>query len=136
LTLRGAAQKMKLIELRIPAGFAVCYNNFYDVEPEADENIDGFIKNWHYFTQDLLQINKMKIVKGAWIVPKEGQNKLVIDLGWSPDSSLDGEYILVVVNENWDTLKEKRSRDRFEIKETLETWLELIHSNKFIPDIC
>lgn len=120
---------MELIELRIPAGFAVCYNKFYDVEPEPD--IDGFIKNWHYFTEDLLQIIQMRLEKGEWIVPKNGQERLIIDLGWSPDSSASGEYLLVVVDDNWDTLKEKRSRDRFEIKETLEQWLELIKTQQF-----
>ncbi|RXZ77636.1 hypothetical protein EBB07_30500 [Paenibacillaceae bacterium] len=81
---------MKLIELRIPAGFAICYNN---------------------------------LVKGEWIVPKHRHERLIIDLGWSPDSRADGEYLLVIVNDNWETLKEKRSRNRFEIKETLENWL-------------
>lgn len=127
---------MKLIELRIPAGFAVCYNKFYDVEPEPNEDGSDFIKNWHYFTQDLLQINKMKIVKGAWIIPKQEEDKLIIDLGWSPDSSMEGEYVLEVVNATWDTLKEKRSRNRFEIKDTLELWLELIHTGEFMPDNC
>ncbi|WP_282940491.1 hypothetical protein [Paenibacillus sp. RC67] len=120
---------MELIELRIPAGFAICYNKFHDVEPEPDEN--GYIKNWHYFTEDLLQINKMELVQGEWIVPKRGQERLIIDLGWSPDSRADGEYLLVVVNDNWDTMKEKRSKNRFEIKETLENWLELILTKQF-----
>jgi hypothetical protein len=125
-------QSMGLIELRIPAGFAVCYNKFHDVEPEADE--DGFIVNWHYFTEDLLQIKKMNLVKGEWVIPGKGQESLIIDLGWYPDSSAEGEYVLLSVNEEWDILKEKRSRDRFEIKETLEAWLSLIYEQKFKSD--
>ncbi|WP_169090480.1 hypothetical protein [Paenibacillus sp. PL91] len=125
---------MKLIELRIPEGFAVCYNKFYDVEPVPVEDGDGFIKNWHYFTEDLLQIIKMEIVNGKWIVPQNGQERLIIDLGWYPDSRVDGEYKLVVVNDTWETLKEKQSKSRFEIKETLENWLELILTRKFDCD--
>ncbi|MFD0587185.1 hypothetical protein ACFQZE_04130 [Paenibacillus sp. GCM10027627] len=123
---------MNLMELRFPTGFAVCYNRFYDVEPEPEK--DDFIANWHYFTQDLLQIHQMKLEEGSWLVPKQRKETLLLDLGWYPDSSTDGEFVLVAVNENWDTLKEKRSRDRFEIKETLEAWMELIYIKEFSMD--
>lgn len=119
---------MKLMELRIPQGFAIGYNKFCDVEPKQDEDGDGFLENWSYFTEDILQMFKMEIRDGKWIIPEK--NMLIIDLGWYPDSSVDGQYRLVIANENWDILKEKSSKSRYEIKDTLEEWLKSLYTNR------
>ncbi|WFD11932.1 hypothetical protein [Tepidibacter hydrothermalis] len=119
---------MNLLPLKISSGFAVCYNKFYDVEPIVSKDSKSFIENWSYFTEDILQITKMELKNGHWYIPDE--NYILIDLGWYPDSSSDGEYVLLLVKvdeeHNWKELKEKRSRDSFEIKETLETWMQQI----------
>ncbi|WP_028551083.1 hypothetical protein [Paenibacillus sp. UNC451MF] len=120
---------MNLMELRIPQGYAIGYNKFCDVEPKLDTEDSTFLANWHYFTEDLLQIYKMGLKNGKWLIPEKGKERIVIDLGWYPDSSAEGEYILVIVNENWNVLKEKRTKDKYEIKETLEDWLEKLYSN-------
>ncbi|WBW95243.1 hypothetical protein [Oceanirhabdus sp. W0125-5] len=116
--------KIQLMPLRIPKGFAVCYNKFYDIEPIKSEKCDNLIENWDYFTQDILQIIKMDLRKGVWYIPKE---HLIIDLGWYPDSCPDGMYglELSVVREDhsWDIIEQKESRDRFEIRDTIERWL-------------
>lgn len=117
--------KIQLMPLRIPEGFAVCYNKFYDIEPIKSEEPDNLIENWGYFTQDILQILKMDLQKGVWYIPKE---HLIIDLGWYPDSSPNGMYglELSVVREDhsWDIIEQKESRDRFEIRDTIERWLK------------
>ena len=114
-----------LMPLRIPAGFAVCYNGFHYVDPVESDDNDGFLDNWGLFTEDILQIAKMDIKKGDWNIPKE---HLLIDLGWYPDGRIDGRYklILAVVREDhsWDTIKEKESKDRFEIRDTIEQWMQ------------
>ncbi|WCN37015.1 hypothetical protein [Aneurinibacillus uraniidurans] len=112
---------MSLIPLRIPMGYAVCYNKFSDVEPVPCKDSDGLIDNWGYFTEDILQIVKMQIKDGEWVIPKE--NKVILDLGWYPDSSLYGHYKLVLVNEHWEVIREKYSNNRFEIRDTLEDWM-------------
>lgn len=118
---------MNLMRFRVPAGFAVCYNKFADIEPVESEG-DEILENWGYFTEDILQINKMELKKGKWIIPEE--NKLIIDLGWYPDSDAKGSYRLVLVNEEWETIWSKKSKDRFEIRDTLEEWMDLIHQGK------
>lgn len=119
---------MKLIPLKVPSGFAVCYNKFYDVEPIESKDDKSFIENWSYFTEDILQITKMELKNGAWHIP-DG-NYVLIDLGWYSDSNFDGEYVLKLVKldeeHTWKELKEKRSKNRFEIRDTLESWMEEI----------
>lgn len=122
---------MNLMELKIPAGFAVYFNKFCDVEPEPDLDTEDFLKNWDYFTEDILHIIKLEYKNGEMYIPKSGEESIIIDLGWYPDSSPKGEYALQIVKVNgyWDVLKEKRTKNRFDIKETLEEWLELLSSN-------
>ncbi|MNP60892.1 hypothetical protein D3C76_1560200 [compost metagenome] len=110
------------MQLRIPSGYAVTYNKFYDVDPISQADSD-FIENWEFFTEDLLQIEKIRIKKGAWYVP-EKDNRLLFDLGWYPDSSIDGHYKLEVVDGEWNVFKSISTIDRNVIREKLEEWLE------------
>ncbi|MGD8189418.1 hypothetical protein ACQCN2_05375 [Brevibacillus ginsengisoli] len=112
---------MTLIPLKIPMGFAVCYNKFSDVEPILSKNGDDFIENGKYFTEDILQIVKMEIEDGQWGIPRK--NKVILDVGCYPDSSILGQYKLVLVNEHWEVLREMCSKNRFEIRDTLEEWM-------------
>lgn len=114
---------MNLVQLKIPAGYAITYNKFYDVEPILSEDSDYFIENWGFFIEDLLQITKMNIKKGKWYIP-EREDTMLFDLGWYPDSDINGHYCLQVVDGNWNEIKSISSKDRFLIKETLEQWLE------------
>ncbi|MFD1176644.1 hypothetical protein ACFQ3W_10070 [Paenibacillus puldeungensis] len=112
---------LTLMQLRIPTGYAVTYNKFYDVDPISQADSD-FIENWGYFTEDLLQIVKIGIKNGAWYVP-DRENRLLFDLGWYPDSSIDGHYTLEVVDGEWNVFKSISTKDRKVIKEKLEGWL-------------
>lgn len=55
---------MYLLPLKVPMGFAICFNKFVDVDPIPCETGDGFIENCEYFTEDILQIVMMKLVDG------------------------------------------------------------------------
>lgn len=116
------------MRLRIPQGFAVGYNKFYDIDLEIAGDSD-ILDNWGYFTEDLLQIDKMVLRNGRWEIPRE--QKCIIDLGWYPDSSRDGQYRLVVANEEWEVHKELSSRDRYVIRDTLEAWLMELNEQGF-----
>lgn len=56
---------------------------------------------------------------------KVEQQKLIIDLGWYPDSEPSGNFRLVaILNNNWEfPLLQFTSRSKKEILETLEYWL-------------
>lgn len=124
---------MALIPLKIPMGFAVCYNKFHDIEPEPSMEEDEFMGNWGYFTEDILQIVKMELKEGSWYIPLI--NNYVIDSGWYPDGKINGQYKLVLakVNEDysWDILREKVSRDRFEIRDAIEEWMQSLLESGF-----
>jgi hypothetical protein len=44
---------MRLFPMRIPMGFAVCYNKFLDVVPIPSLSDDGYIENWEYFEDSM-----------------------------------------------------------------------------------
>lgn len=113
--------------LRVPAHWAVTYNQFYDVDPVIDENSDSeFYKNCDYFTQDLLQIVKTTIHNGKYAIEKY---HLLIDLGYYPEGAIKGKYTLSLVKPvngemDWENAEEYSSKDRFEIRNQLEKWME------------
>jgi hypothetical protein len=117
----------KLMPLRIPAHWAVSYNDFYDVEPIIDKDSDSeFYKNCDYFMQNLLQIVKTTLKDGN---PAIDKNSLLIDLGHYPDGAIDGEYKLQLIKQldgemDWENAEIFESKDRFEIVAKLEQWLE------------
>ncbi|NLK98831.1 MAG: hypothetical protein GX272_12285 [Epulopiscium sp.] len=117
---------MKIMPIKIPGGFAVTYNKFFDVEPVQSEESKGGLQNWGYFTQDIMQIIKIGLKKGKWYIPSK--DYMIIDLGWYPDGDPNGEYglSLAIVREDnsWDTIKEFSSKNRFEVKDKIEEWME------------
>ncbi|EPY06219.1 hypothetical protein PAALTS15_15906 [Paenibacillus alvei TS-15] len=114
---------MNLMQLKVPAGYAVTYNKFYDIDPILSEGNDYLIENWGFFTEDLLQIVKLKINNGKWYIP-ENEDALLFDLGWYPDSDINGHYHLQLVDGKWNQIKSISSKDRFLIKVALEEWME------------
>ncbi|GAV16109.1 hypothetical protein RQP50_09035 [Paenibacillus sp. chi10] len=111
------------MQLKVPAGYAVTYNKFYDIDPMLSEGNDYLIENWGFFTEDLLQIVKLKINNGKWYIP-ENEDVLLFDLGWYPDSDINGHYHLQLVDGQWNQIKSISSKDRFLIKVALEEWME------------
>lgn len=114
----------ELMELKIPTGWAVCYNRLYDVDMEI--NSDGDIKNWEFFTVDLFQIVRMEVQEGAWCI---GSPHILIDVGFD-EGNVDGSFNLsIVINPDWETI------DRFEVKtrQELKTLIEdLLNEDIFI----
>lgn len=117
-------EKQNLMPLKIPQGWAITYNKLMDVMPikGKEEEID----NWEYFTEDLLQIVKLSIKNGKYFIPNQ---HFLIDLGWYPDSLINGEYKLVLVwlnleaENKWEEIANFSSQDRFAIRDKLESWL-------------
>ena len=106
--------------LRIPANWTILQHKLMNIEPEKlNKNDDKWLT---MFVEDILQIErhlKRKINK------KVEQQKLIIDLGWYPDSEPSGNFRLVaILNNNWEfPLLQFTSRSKKEIVETLEYWL-------------
>lgn len=99
------------------------------------EKEDGFLSNWGYFTEDIMQIHKLVNVDGRYVIPEN--NTKIIDLGWYPDGSFNGEYKLVLVyvdtDRCWNQIKVMQSKDRFKIRDTIEIWLRELNNNQ--PDV-
>ncbi len=118
--------------LRIPANWTILQHKLMNIEPEKlNKNDDKWLT---MFVEDILQIErhlKRKINK------KVEQQKLIIDLGWYPDSEPSGNFRLVaILNNNWEfPLLQFTSRSKKEILETLEYWLfEIFDDIYFIED--
>jgi len=120
-------QEEKLMRLSIPANWAVTYNQFHDVDPVLNEESNsGTYKNWYHFTEDLMQITKLSYEGDQKVV---AQNHLLIDLGYYPEGKAEGEYTLSLVwpkddSMDWENAEKFISKDRFEIRDKIEEWLE------------
>jgi len=109
---------MNLVPLRIPGGWLVIKNTFYDVSPEV---VNGRLSPPGVFVQDILSIERRLFDGNA---PPELD--FVIDLGWLPDEDPNGGYHLTLLRESWEhVIGTIESRDRSVIRDTLERWLEL-----------
>lgn len=106
------------VALDIPMGFAVAFNDFYDLSLRPETQ--------NFFKEDLLQIFRLGVGEGDWAIPKE--KRTVLDLGWYPEGVLDGCYKLTlsevdVAEGRFEPLMNFESRSRFLVKETLERWM-------------
>jgi hypothetical protein len=89
---------IELQELKIPAGWFVSYNQFYNLSPSKDtvESIDTV------FTEDILQLKN------------KDRNRL-LDLGWYPEGEFNtGNYRLVVYEKDFHgtLLHELKTKDK------------------------
>ncbi|HKK74749.1 MAG TPA: hypothetical protein VJ953_06745 [Saprospiraceae bacterium] len=86
-------QKIKLQALRIPPGWTIDWNTFYEVDPE--EGKEAFFEG-----SSLLQMSNAQLKK-------------IIDLEWRPESDLNGCYQLRVINfiENYNPRTHQYDRD-------------------------
>lgn len=107
--------------LDIPAGWGVSYHQFYDEEMRV---VNGEIENWNVYKTSLAQFIKMHIVNGTYQIPAE---YLLIDLGFYPEGDPNGQFELematVTKEDGWISHKVFSSKDRYEIRETLENWM-------------
>lgn len=105
---------MSLQPLRIPSGWGIEYNHFSENNPSDYPNPENDV--WFFeFVEDILLIRR-----------KTKDIILDIDLGWYPEGNPNGNFVLYAIkNNNWDCpLKEFVSRDRLEVLNKIEEWLE------------
>ena len=110
---------MQLQPLRIPTGWTVAYNTFFDVDP-TPEAVGSELT---LFTQDLLQLRH----DGA---------DILIDLGWTPEGQFDdGAFHLQVYRTdfNGQRLFERRSQDKGRIIAEIERICGEIAQGTFGP---
>lgn len=113
---------MKLMRMRLPMGWSVNYNKFYDIEPFIK---NGELLNEEFYTENLLFLKKMSLIQNDWQIPNEG---FAIDLGWYPEFNPKGMYRAVFAQYDyegrWDEIYTFQSTNRYDIVETIETWLD------------
>jgi hypothetical protein len=118
----------QLMRLRVPRGWAVMDNKFYDVSPVPATHSDSHIDNWDEgFIEDTLWIQECIFtgVGSGYTLPEF--NCFHIDLGWYPDSRIEGQYQARL---KWCSDDELRcvdvfeNKDRFEVRDKIEFWME------------
>jgi hypothetical protein len=83
------------VELSIPDGWEVVFNNFGDVDPVVS---DGTIVDDGFFQESLLWIRQ---VDATDVAPPDGYG---LYLGWFPESDPDGAYRLSFIKGEWDNM--------------------------------
>lgn len=101
--------------LRITEGWNVHYNNFWEIDPQTLDTDDD---RWFMFTDSLLQLHHEKA-------------SLTLDLGWNPDISPEGNYLVLIVKDSdWENpIREFISHDYKKVIEFIELNLKQITSN-------
>lgn len=113
--------EFKLQPLRIPGGWKIVFNKFYDIDPCSINDKNNEI--WYfYFVQDILYIERKQEIK---FNHKKYVHTLGIDLGWYPDGDSEGTFsLMLIVDNEWNNpLKKFESKNKFEIVDKLEKWL-------------
>lgn len=98
--------------LRVPEGFVIMYNTFFDVEPP----IGNFkSSDWWYFKESLLYICYMK-----------SDPKILLDLGWYPEFDPEGKFAIQVFKEDFsgEQLVDFESRSKKEIVDKINEILK------------
>jgi hypothetical protein len=119
----------ELLRLRVPRGWAVLDNKLFDTDPIVDN--DGFITNSFVgFIEDVLWIQETELTENGYIVPRH--NHFNIDIGWYPDSRIEGEYCATL---SWCSTEEMIdvekfiSKNRFEVRDKIESWMNDLREN-------
>ena len=101
--------------LRIPEGWVVRYNNFWEINPKT---LDSDDERWFLFTDSLLLLYHEK-------------SAITLDLGWTLDLSPKGNYQVFIVKEpDWEhPMKEFSSDDVEKVIEFIEFNLKEITTN-------
>jgi hypothetical protein len=108
-----------LQSLKIPTGWTVTWNQFYDIEPNSNIYLDGLPDGdvWELFLQDLLQL-------------KHFNKNIILDLGWTPEANPEGSYLLqVIADEDWSTpIVVYKSKNKSEVVRKIDDLLLKIAS--------
>jgi hypothetical protein len=121
IRIRRESMDLKLVPLRIPTGWAVTWNTFYEVTPILEGNE---LVNAADFDEDLLQIESITFEEEMGRIEVE---PYILDLGWYPAEDPNGAYTLTLLRGDWDhVLKTFTSRNIAEIQTTIDRWLEIL----------
>jgi hypothetical protein len=123
----------ELMRLRIPKGWIVFENKLHDVDPTTEKS-SGLITNSHEgFTEDVLWIQEYRINdNGHYEIPETYFYS--IDLSWRPDGDENGQYYAKLNWCSFDGLYDIElfeSKNRFEIRDKIEFWMNDITENYF-----
>jgi len=101
--------KVNVHALRIPTGWSIDKNNFWEIDPI---NLGEDDDTWFMFTDSLLQLHHQK-------------KSVILDMGWKPDISPEGNFVVVIlINEDWDKPIERfESKNYTEVIDYIETKL-------------
>jgi hypothetical protein len=121
----------ELLRLRIPKGWVVLDNKFYDTEPSTEGDSIS-ITNWEEgFVEDVLWIQESSITQdGQYEIPN--RNHFNIDISWLPDSSIHGQYNATLSWSDEDEMigiEKFKSKDRHEIRDKIEFWMSDVKLN-------
>lgn len=113
------ADSYTLVPLRIPSGWAVTFNSFWEIDPVVQ---NGELVNADDFTQDLLVVERV-------VPPGTSWPPYILDLGWYPEAEPKGRYRLTLERrDTGEALKTVESRNREEIRETIDRWLDRLNA--------
>lgn len=110
------------VPLRIPAGWSVITNIFWDEEPVVE---NGVFVNAVDFTQDILLLE-------TTCPPGAGGPRYVVSVGWYPEEDPEGSYRLVLERaDDEEPIKAVESRERWKICQTIDRWLDVLSRPEF-----
>jgi len=128
-----------LLRIRVPQGWAVLDNKFYDAIPEIDGESD-FIRNWHEgFIEDALWLQECHAdTHEGYRLPRH--SFFSIALSWLPDSNINGSYYAKLSRCEGDDITEValfESTNRFEVRTRIELWLNDLQQpdSAYRPDV-
>lgn len=108
----------KITPLRIPYGWAVLYNSFFEDDMIIKNNK---IENYLSFKEDLLFIKECRYSNEDYRVIPDGYE---LYLGWFPDSNPNGKYrLLLIKGEMTNILIDYKSKDKRMIVKVIESCL-------------
>jgi hypothetical protein len=108
----------ELMRFRMPAGWTIGFNHFYDVDPIYQD--DGSIINWYEgFVEDVLWIQECRFINGEHRCPE--RECMQIDIHWSA-----GHYtatLMYISASGLNHVEHLSSSDRNQIRDKIEFWL-------------
>jgi hypothetical protein len=105
-----------LIPLRVPAGWTVVTNMFYNLIPVVTQ---GEFVNRHLFSDDMLIIEQMRM-------PGLSDPRFILDLSWGPPGDPSGHYRLTLMHGDWDhVVCTVESRNSLDARKLIDHWLDV-----------
>lgn len=111
----------QLMPLYLPSGWVVVKNHFFDHDPPDPTTP---VENEQYFGEDLLTLRYNRGVYDSIFTNPE-QPVYYIWLGWYPEDSPEGQYVLTAACDDEDIARFE-TRDRHKVTRVLQYWVQLM----------